>query len=126
MKPIVLLSVLFSFTAKVNIAEKALVAKVFEVLMDAELSRKLDEIASFIKSVSSVEWANAEYIHTRFGINHMSLRALAKGGEVRVKKLADGENILISKVTNTVYRVSDVEEWLNRRAVIPDWVTKAV
>ena len=94
----------------------------------SEILAKLNALEAAVIWASSpnvVEWASSEYIHTRFGINHMSLRALAKGGEVRVKKLADGDSIAISKVTNTVYRVSDVEEWLNTRAVIPDWVTKA-
>lgn len=95
-----------------------------------EVNGKLEEIMAFVRSVFSggvavsVEWASSQYIHRRFGINHMALRSLAKGGEVRAKKLADGESIPVSKSANVVYRVKDVEEWMNIKAVAPDWVVQ--
>ena len=77
-------------------------------------------------SVSAVvvEWAGSDYIHKRYGVNHMALRLLARGGDVRCKKVADGDSIPVSKASNTIYRVKDVEEWINDKAVVPDWVNQ--
>jgi len=91
-----------------------------------EVIDRLDAIAAAVKALGvvavGVEWASSDYFHRRFGINHMALRSLVKGGEVRAKKLADGESIPVSKSGNVVYRVKDVEEWMERKAVAPDWV----
>jgi len=94
----------------------------------ADVLTKLDSLCSAVGRLSAsavvVEWAGSDYIHKKYGINHMALRMLARGGEVRCKKVADGDCIPVSNAINTIYRVKDVEEWVNDKAVVPDWVNQ--
>lgn len=94
-----------------------------------DMEKKLDALTEAVtrlagSAVPVVEWASSDYIHKRFGINHMSLRALVKGGEVRCKRIADGDVIPNSKAVSVVYRVKDVEEWLEHKAIVPEWAVK--
>jgi len=75
-------------------------------------------------SMGVAEWASAAQIHVRFGVNHMTLRVLVKGGEVRARKLADNDIIKSGRSGNVIYRVKDVDDWINQKCVQPSWAEK--
>jgi len=79
------------------------------------MAATLDDVVSMLSrmgAASPPKWASAEYVHSVYGVNHMTLRKLA-GVKVRCRKLADNDVIAATPNGNVVYRVRDVEEWLD-------------
>ena len=52
------------------------------------------------------EFANAKYIHARFGLHRGTLLKLVEDGQVRRKKIGDPSK------GQALYKVSDVAEWM--------------